>query len=544
MNKIKIIIFFSFLSIILTGIGWTHAQTSTLEINYPILSRAPDPSLLSYLPDYIRYIYIFVVSIGGIIALVILTVAGFRYLTSAGNPSTMSDSRNQILSAFIGLIVLLGSFVFLNQLDPQTLTIEPPHLLAAGQGIILYSDDNCGDNSDALPNIVKPLPSGTKFLRIETTSRIGEENFGTDAFSVGSFYTFNSQEDFTIEFYGNKDCENDWIETVPNDTLQTFGERTCISNNLWGARIDQVKCVKMLWHKPGIYVYSFPNSTHSQHGNPEERVPPGECFKIYQNSVGGLPDCLNDKVGSIALVDDEKNQVKYGVVLRRNPRAIFGNDNAGWAHVYMPYHNPDEEITLHDTEWQDVSSLTVFQINEDSIEAPVKVCRNAACEKQAEYPAAITFNWDGSWEREEPEGTSPNPSTGSAGLEEIVNISSAMGYTTPIAKGIRFIRDSNGDFDGRWWAKGGLTFRNIRDGHGHSTLRPSGVSAINFPRPGTRYLAILYDRANATTAKLSTDGVLWPGKEALVFGTSKPDLAQVKFDGCSGSLLLIKAKIQ
>jgi len=551
MNKIKIIIFFSFLSIILTGISWAYAQTSTLEVVYPTLSHAPNPALLDYLPNYIKYIYFFIVGTGGMIALVVLVMAGFRYLTSAGNPSIMTDSRNQIFSALIGLVILFGSYVLLNELDPQTLVIEPPSLIAAGMGIIVYSDDNCGDNSDALPNIVKELPAGTKFLRIEATSGVGEKEFGTESFSVGSFYTFNSHKDFTIEFYGNKDCENDWIETVPNDALQTFGAKTCISNIKWGGKIEPVKCIKILWHKPGVYVYSYPG------GNPEERVPPGECFEIYQNSRGDLPDCLDDKVGSIALIDDEDNQIKYGVVLHNLPRAAFGNDFRGWAHVYMPKNG--QKITLYDTvsthllnNGKDAGSLTVFQVNEKAIESSVQICRNDDCEApQTKSYVPVTFDWAGGWKREEING---NVSSGAEGLLELSNLSTNIGYnsSSPIVKGVRFISPTKDDFDGNWCDSDPIS---IYDHKCHAdrkeptrddmTIVSNGISAIKFLRQGTTYLAILYDRADAVT---DTDwrepGILHPGGNALLFGTSKPSLSQLGYSDCAGSLLLIKADIQ
>ena len=546
MTKTKLIILFSFLSIILTGVSWVYAQTSTLEVNYPVFSNAPDPSLLNFLPNYIKYIYVFVVIAGGLIAFAVLVMAGFRYLTSAGNPSVMSDARNQIFSALIGLVILLGSYVFLNEINPETLTIEPPEIVASGQGIIVYSDQDCGDGSNALPGVMKPLDAGIRFLRVETTTSVGEKDFGTDAFSVGSFYTFNSQEDFTIEFYGNKDCETGWLKTVPNSSLQTFGARSCVDHGSLGGTINNVKCIKIIWHKPGVYLYSYPNSKHSQSGNPEERVPPGECFEIYQSTTGSLPDCLNDKVGSIALVDDTKTKVKYGVVLRNMAKELFGQEPSGWAHVYIP--KKGEEVTLYNTyrtSWnndgKDVGSITVFQVNEDAIESSIQICRNADClgpEEESAVP--VVFDWGGGWEREE---VDKSVSSGSDGLKGLDNLN--IGYKDDIAMGVRFINDTGDDFDGKW-SKDDNVIKNAMAPYGNSGKdNAGGITAIKFLRNNSTYLGILYDRADATTdTKWQEDGVLHPGGRALLIGTSKPALQQLEFDNCTGSLLLIKAKMQ
>ena len=50
---------------------------------------------------------------------------GFRYLTSAGNPSAMSDANSQIFAGLIGLIVILSSWLLLTTINPQLIVINP-----------------------------------------------------------------------------------------------------------------------------------------------------------------------------------------------------------------------------------------------------------------------------------------------------------------------------------------------------------------------------------------------------------------------------------
>lgn len=47
----------------------------------------------------------------GIIAVLVIVVAGFYYVTSSGEPATIKRAREAIIGACIGLIVILMAFV-------------------------------------------------------------------------------------------------------------------------------------------------------------------------------------------------------------------------------------------------------------------------------------------------------------------------------------------------------------------------------------------------------------------------------------------------
>jgi hypothetical protein len=46
----------------------------------------------------------------GIIMVILIIVAGFRWMTSAGNQETISKAKSQITSAIIGLIIIAASY--------------------------------------------------------------------------------------------------------------------------------------------------------------------------------------------------------------------------------------------------------------------------------------------------------------------------------------------------------------------------------------------------------------------------------------------------
>lgn len=52
-----------------------------------------------------------VLGITGAIALLIITIAGFQYITSRGNPQTVATAKNAIIYAGVGLVISALAFV-------------------------------------------------------------------------------------------------------------------------------------------------------------------------------------------------------------------------------------------------------------------------------------------------------------------------------------------------------------------------------------------------------------------------------------------------
>lgn len=99
----------------------------SLEIEYVPVPQAPLPTTTdTALPEYVKYLYIFAIICCGIVALVVLVIAGVRYMSSAGSASQMKDSKDQIYSALLGLAILLCSWLILNTINPQLTFLRAP----------------------------------------------------------------------------------------------------------------------------------------------------------------------------------------------------------------------------------------------------------------------------------------------------------------------------------------------------------------------------------------------------------------------------------
>ena len=122
-----------------------------LEVKYPedvkgILQEDVPRTTEIPLQKYLKYIFYFVLTISGLIALGVIIYAGFKYFTSFGNPEKIKDAKNQILNAIVGLAILFISLILLNTLNPQiignwVIKITPPNLIIK-PGIYLCKDES------------------------------------------------------------------------------------------------------------------------------------------------------------------------------------------------------------------------------------------------------------------------------------------------------------------------------------------------------------------------------------------------------------------
>lgn len=102
------------------------AAERALEVNYPSTGgSAPTTTGVSF-PEYVIYIYKFIITAAGVIAFGALLLAGILYLTSAGKPERMKEAKDQMLATFWGIILLLASYLILLNINPQLVSFNLP----------------------------------------------------------------------------------------------------------------------------------------------------------------------------------------------------------------------------------------------------------------------------------------------------------------------------------------------------------------------------------------------------------------------------------
>lgn len=113
------------------GANFVYAQ----EINYP---RIPGVLAPQDFPDdaqpglFVKYIISLAMWAAGVIALMALIYGGILYLTSSGKPDRMVAAKEQILGAFLGVLILFSIYFVLQTINPSLRNLTIPELEDVG----------------------------------------------------------------------------------------------------------------------------------------------------------------------------------------------------------------------------------------------------------------------------------------------------------------------------------------------------------------------------------------------------------------------------
>lgn len=90
-------------------------------------------------------------SIVGIVAVMMLIIAGMRYITAAGNSASVTDAKGMALSAITGLLLALLSFVIIKTINPDVLYLKKPGS-NFDAGDVVAPNNACYKNFDLVTN--------------------------------------------------------------------------------------------------------------------------------------------------------------------------------------------------------------------------------------------------------------------------------------------------------------------------------------------------------------------------------------------------------
>ncbi len=72
-----------------------------------------------YIGEYLSVVYRYLVVIAGLVAVIVIIIAGIQWTASGGNSSSIESAKNRIVGALTGLGLAVGSYIILYTINPE-----------------------------------------------------------------------------------------------------------------------------------------------------------------------------------------------------------------------------------------------------------------------------------------------------------------------------------------------------------------------------------------------------------------------------------------
>ena len=123
---------------------------------YQPLEPIPGAKDASSFPEYIQAIYKFGLWTVGLAALLMLTVGGFMYVTSAGNTSLIGNAKGIIQDSIIGIILALAAYFILNIINPDFVHVNLNSFSGVGGSVLPTTGTSSGTTTGPLTTCTDP----------------------------------------------------------------------------------------------------------------------------------------------------------------------------------------------------------------------------------------------------------------------------------------------------------------------------------------------------------------------------------------------------
>ncbi len=102
-----------------------------LEVDFPSIA-GQEPADSFGPAQWVNYIFVFGLAVVGLAIIYALVRAGFLWMTAGDNSGKITEAKEWIRGAVIGLIILVGSVTFLRMINPQLVTLKNPQIKIIG----------------------------------------------------------------------------------------------------------------------------------------------------------------------------------------------------------------------------------------------------------------------------------------------------------------------------------------------------------------------------------------------------------------------------
>ncbi|MFA5995132.1 MAG: pilin [Patescibacteria group bacterium] len=141
------------------------------DINYTLEQPLSSITTITNLGQYINLVYRYALGLVGIIATVLIMAGGVMWLTSAGNEQSITQGKELITSAVIGLVLALFSYSILYLINPNFVNMKLAVLKIPVPAELANPDNACVNDKPLIEKTglktcsggsTIPLPSGAK----------------------------------------------------------------------------------------------------------------------------------------------------------------------------------------------------------------------------------------------------------------------------------------------------------------------------------------------------------------------------------------------
>lgn len=202
----------------------------------------------------INNIYIFAISIGSFIAVLMFVIAGYYYII--GTTESVKQGNSVMGSTLLGLVILFGTYLLLNTIDPnltQIQSISAPDVNCQSQDSGFYSP-GCNPLGELNPNITNPFNATSNSISTTKASQL--------------------LNDSNVTLSGNNDCPNNGpqqnLQAVANGNLaQKDGPGTACNTGTTGLSAIMLSALQAMSNaNMGFTITSLASGHHSSATDP------------------------------------------------------------------------------------------------------------------------------------------------------------------------------------------------------------------------------------------------------------------------------------
>lgn len=153
--------------------GGTSTGSPASSLVYTPMEEIPGQGRPTDFYEYVSALYKFGIGAVGIAALLMLTIGGFMYASSAGNTSSIGTAKKVITDAIVGLVLALTSYLLLYTINPDLVTLKR---IAPISTMSTSLTGGAGSGTSSGSGACQPMPSGSCSI-----ASLSNTCFGTNA---------------------------------------------------------------------------------------------------------------------------------------------------------------------------------------------------------------------------------------------------------------------------------------------------------------------------------------------------------------------------